>query len=308
MAFNKDYLARGSVALNTGMVIASGSEPASPTFFTYRSASDAAATVAAANYFASAVWQLSVNDLLYCSCSDAVSMLTVATIDRAAGTITTVAASLTGAVDTANLVDGAVTNAKVNASAAIAFSKLATLTSGNILVGSVGNVPTSVAMAGDITIIAAGTTAIGANKVLSSMVSPLLLKYATVAISAAEFNGMYAAPKALVAAGGANTLLVLEQLQLLMTYGTAAYAAGGVAAVQYDSTVNGAGVIASTTLAAAVFQATASTGFTFNKGVVAETFTTCVNKGFYLSNVTGAFTTGDSAMVAHIWYRLIPTV
>jgi hypothetical protein len=131
--------------------------------------------------------------------------------------------------------------------------------------------------------------------------------YAAVAITAAEFNGMYAAPKLLVAAPGANRLLVLDKMDLLETYNSAAFAAGGVAAVQYDSTINGAGVIASTTVAAAAFQVTASTGFVFNGGVVPQTFSTCVNKGFYLSNITGAFTTGNSTFVAHIWYKNIPT-
>lgn len=182
------------------------------------------------------------------------------------------------------------------------------LLDGRIFVGNSSNIATGVAMSGDVTISDAGATAIGANKVLSSMISPLVRKYTTVAISAANFNGMYAAPKLLVAAGGANTLLVLDQLQLVMTYGAAAFAAGGVAAVQYDSTANGAGVIASTTLSAATFQATASNTFTMNPGVVALPFTTTVNKGLYLSNVTGAFTTGDSTMVAHVWYRAIPTV
>lgn len=51
-------------------------------------------------------------------------------------------------------------NADISASAAIAFSKLATLTSGNILVGSAGNVATSVAMSGDVAIIASGATTI----------------------------------------------------------------------------------------------------------------------------------------------------
>lgn len=180
------------------------------------------------------------------------------------------------------------------------------LLDGRVFVGNAANVATGVAMSGDVTISNAGVTAIGANKVLSSMMSPLVRKYTTVAISAAEFNGMYAAPKLLVAAGGANTLLVLDQIQLVMTYGSANYAAGGVAAVQYDSTINGAGVIASTTLAAATFQAAASTTFTMNAGVVALPFTTTVNKGLYLSNITGAFTTGDSNMVAHLWYRVIP--
>lgn len=44
---------------------------------------------------------------------------------------------------------GVIVNADINAAAAIAFSKLAALTSGNILVGSAGNVPTSVTMSGD---------------------------------------------------------------------------------------------------------------------------------------------------------------
>lgn len=183
-----------------------------------------------------------------------------------------------------------------------------TLASGLIWVGNGSNIAQARTMSGDVTLSNTGVTAIGANKVLSSMISPLVRKYTTVAISAADFNGMYATPKLLVAAGGANTLVVLDQLQLVMTYGAAAYAAGGVAAVQYDSTANGAGVIASTTLAAATFQATASTTFTMNPGVVALPFTTTVNKGLYLSNITAAFTTGDSAMVAHVWYRVIPTV
>ncbi len=131
---------------------------------------------------------------------------------------------------------------------------------------------------------------------------------ASVAISAVQFNGMYAAPKLLVAAPGANKLLVLDSLSLVMTYGTANYAAGGVAAVQYDATVNGAGVIASTTLSAATFQAAASTTFQFNRGVVPAPFATTVNKGLYLSNLTGAFTTGDSAMVAHVSYHVVATV
>lgn len=203
---------------------------------------------------------------------------------------------------------GVVVNSNVAANAAIAFSKLAALPSAQILVGSAGNVAAAVAMSGDATISNVGVLALGANKVLSSMVSPLLLKYAVVDITAAEFNGMYAVPKLLVAAGGANTLLVLDRVELLMTYGSANYAAGGVAAVQYDSTALGAGVIASSTLAAATFQAAASTGFNFNAGVVAQTFTTCVNKGLYLSNITGAFTTGDSTFKAHVWYKVVPSV
>lgn len=64
-----------------------------------------------------------------------------------------------------------IVNANIDAAAAIAFSKLAALTSGNILVGSAGNVATSVAMSGDTTISNAGVVAIGANKVSLAMMA-----------------------------------------------------------------------------------------------------------------------------------------
>lgn len=64
-------------------------------------------------------------------------------------------------------------NADISASAAISFSKLATLTSANILVGSAGNVATSVTVTGDVTISNAGVTAIGANKVTDAMLATI---------------------------------------------------------------------------------------------------------------------------------------
>jgi len=133
------------------------------------------------------------------------------------------------------------------------------------------------------------------------------LQYASVAITAAQFNGMYAAPKLLVAAPGANLMLVVDSIQLVMTYVSANYAAGGVVAAQYDLTANGAGVAASTTEAAADFQAAASTVFKLNPSAVLAPFTTCANKGLYLSNITGAFTTGDSTFIAKVFYHTIST-
>lgn len=65
------------------------------------------------------------------------------------------------------------TDSSVSASAAISFSKLATLTSGNILVGNGSNVATSVAMSGDVTISNTGATAIGNNKVTNSMLAQM---------------------------------------------------------------------------------------------------------------------------------------
>lgn len=69
------------------------------------------------------------------------------------------------------LISGLIVNADISASAAIAFSKLAALTSGNILVGNGSNVAASVAMSGDITIDNAGVTAIGTGVIVNADIS-----------------------------------------------------------------------------------------------------------------------------------------
>jgi hypothetical protein len=66
---------------------------------------------------------------------------------------------------------GAVVNADVNASAAIAFSKLAALSNGNILIGNGSNVATSTAVSGDITISNTGVTAIAAGAIVNADIS-----------------------------------------------------------------------------------------------------------------------------------------
>ena len=268
-----------------------------PNMWGYINTDDTLATIEAAGYFTSEV-RLGLNDSIRVTGSDGTEWLRVSAV--APDPVATV-------VDT---------------------NAVSSLLDGRLWVGNAANAATAVLMSGDATMSNTGAVTIAAlavtaaklaadavttakildGNVTSAKMSSLLLKYAAVPISAAEFNGMYAAPKLLVAAGGANTLHILHRVDLLMTYVSANYAAGGVAAVQYDSTANGAGVIASTTLAAATFQAAASTGFMFNTGVVAQTFSTCVNKGLYLSNVTGAFTTGDSTFVAHVYYSTVPTV
>ena len=73
------------------------------------------------------------------------------------------------AVDEAQLAASAVTNAKVSASAAIALSKLADSSSGQVIVGSSAGVQTAVSMTGDVTITDAGVTSIGTGKVTAGM-------------------------------------------------------------------------------------------------------------------------------------------
>ena len=79
----------------------------------------------------------------------------------------------TGDTNTVNkdMVDGSLINTNIAAGAAIAFSKLAALTSAQILVGNGSNVVTGVAVTGDISINNAGLTAIAAGVIVNADVS-----------------------------------------------------------------------------------------------------------------------------------------
>jgi hypothetical protein len=66
------------------------------------------------------------------------------------------------------VLSGNIVNADISASAAIAYSKLATLTSGNIIVGNGSNVAASVAVTGDVTISNAGVTAIASGVIVDA--------------------------------------------------------------------------------------------------------------------------------------------
>ena len=91
------------------------------------------------------------------------------TLPNTTGTVVTTGD--TGTVTSTMLLDGTILNEDINASASIAYSKLATLTSGNIVLGSSANVATSTAVTGDVTITNAGVTAIAAGVIVNADVN-----------------------------------------------------------------------------------------------------------------------------------------
>lgn len=92
--------------------------------------------------------------------------------------------------------DGSVTNAKIAADAAIAFSKLAPLSSGNILVGNASNVATSVNPSGDVDVSDTGVFSIAAGVVVNADIN------SAAAISISKLAAGSAAGQIIVA--GAN--------------------------------------------------------------------------------------------------------
>jgi hypothetical protein len=97
-----------------------------------------------------------------------------AALNGNASTVTT-NANLTGDVtsvgNATSIATGVIVDADVNASAAIAYSKLAALNSANIIVGSSTNVPTARAVTGDVTISNTGVTAIAAGVIVNADVN-----------------------------------------------------------------------------------------------------------------------------------------
>ena len=71
----------------------------------------------------------------------------------------------TGAVNSAKIADGAVVNDDVNASAAIAHSKLAAVPDGQVIVGNGSTVPTAVSISGDVTLANTGAVTIANDAV-----------------------------------------------------------------------------------------------------------------------------------------------
>jgi len=74
----------------------------------------------------------------------------------------------TGSVTSTMITDGTIVNADINASAAIALTKLANVTAAQIIVGNASNVPTAVAVTGDISISNAGLVSITADSIVNA--------------------------------------------------------------------------------------------------------------------------------------------
>lgn len=68
----------------------------------------------------------------------------------------------------ASVVRGDIANANVSATAAIAHSKLASIPSGQVLLGNASNVPTATALTGDVTVSSTGVTTISAGSVITA--------------------------------------------------------------------------------------------------------------------------------------------
>lgn len=187
---------------------------------------------------------------------------------------------------------GVIVNADINASAAIAYSKLAALTSGNILVGSAGNVATSVAMSGDIAITNTGVTSIQAGAIVNADIN---------AAAAIAFSKLAALPSTQILVGSAGNVATAVAMSGDVTIGNTgvtAIGAGKVLLAMLGTGIAPAGVIKfmgqPTTVGGAAAEAFTVTGAL---GASDRAFVQMVDNGTNNVTVLQAVVTNDTLTV-----------
>lgn len=255
--------------------------------FTYGSPNDTAATIAGANYFLSQYVSLSVGDWIMGFGTDTSFIYQVTAVSSTSVTVESVSA--TSSVGTANIINNAVTYAKIQQTSA-----------GSVLIGN----PTgSAANVSEITL-GNGLAFSGT----SLQVANTNLRYISVPMTLAQFNGMYATPFQILAAPGSGLMNIIDSVAINMTYGSAALTAGGNVGLQYGNTAHLGGSTASATEAANDYiTASANTMFRFGGGLSTGAVTsTAINTAIYISNATQAFATGTGAsFVVDVWYKTV---
>jgi len=293
MAFTLANWANASASLNQGqetVVPYGGSSTVlnAPNLFCYLSPNDTVATIEASNYFLSMYPFLSVGDMILGGGTDTSMALVVTAVSSTS--VTTASMGLTSSIGTANIQANAVTYAKIQQTSA-----------GSVLIGN----PTGSAANVEEITLGNGLAFSGTSLLLNTT----YLNVVEVSLTATQFNGMYATPVQVIAAPGANKVIVVGDVILNMTFGTTQFTAGGAVGLQYGSSAHLAGAAASATEAASDYTgAAASTLFRIGGGLsTGAAISSAANAAVYISNATQAFASGDSTFKVWISYRILPT-
>lgn len=128
----------------------------------------------------------------------------------------------------------------------------------------------------------------------------------TLALAAADLIAMYTTA-VLVLAGVTSKAIIVDAVDFVITRTSTAFTGGGVVAVQYDSTANGAGTATHATIAATVVTGAAGTTYTSRIPVVQSDIASAsiAGKGLYISNQTAAFAAGTGTAMLTVRYHLV---
>jgi hypothetical protein len=171
-----------------------------------------------------------------------------------------------------------------------------------LIVGSSGNVGTAVTQSGDVSMSDTGVFAIGAKKVLSTMLADSVLHVDEVDLSAADIIALHASPKTIVSAPGAGKAVVIDSIIFSMTYGTTQFTGGGVVQAQYhtdtanllNSTVSDTSIKAAASFAVQIGRASTASGVVLLGNLAVELIAASAN-----------FAAGDSTAKVFVAYRIV---
>jgi hypothetical protein len=186
----------------------------------------------------------------------------------------TVSSDLTSGASIATAIAaGAIVDADVSASAAIAHSKLAALSSANIIVGSSTNVPTARAVTGDVTISNTGVTAIAAGAIVNADINASAgivdTKLATISTAGKVSNSATTA----VSTNTANAIVTRDSSGNFSA-GTITANLTGTASAIADNTVTSAKIVDGTIVNADVNASAAIAGTKIAPNFGSQTITT----------------------------------
>lgn len=260
-----------------------------PNIFMYGSPNDAAATIEASNYFLSQYASLSVGDWIMGFGTDTSFILQVTASTSTSVTVETVGFS--SSVGTANIINNAVTYAKIQQTSV-----------GHVLIGN----PTG--SAANVEEITLGNALAFSGTTLE--VLPTVINFVAVPMTVTQWNAMYATPFEILAAPGSGLYYLVEKFAVDMTF--AASQTGGTSGsfgLQYGSSAHLAGTAASAVeVNSDITSAAASTIFA-NPGLAGSTpllNSAAVNAALYISNTDAAFTGGAAnSFVVNVWYRTV---
>lgn len=236
--------------------------------YKYRSTVDTLAQISAAGYFDDAASFLEIGTLIFCQ--DNTNVIGIRTVTAVSPQVTTNAFGAVPVVGTANIDDLAVTTAKL-ADLAVTTGKIAN------------------------------------NAVTSAKLALNTIQYAQVVVNNAAFLNASVAPVQIIAAGGANTLIIVESAMVRYLYAAAQSTLGGNLGLQYGNTAAFAGPSATNFITAATLNADTASSNYLLQGASADLASEQINAGIFLSNDTANFASAGGSLVVEVAYRIIST-
>lgn len=133
-----------------------------------------------------------------------------------------------------------------------------------------------------------------------------VLQAVEVEVTAAQLLAMYATPLEIVPAVTGKAIIV-DNVEFDMTRTATAFTGGGVVALQYKNTANGAGTPVHATIAATVLTGAAGRVVSHRIPVVLSDVAAAdiVGAGLFLSNASQAFAAGTGTLRLIVHYHLV---